>query len=46
MGLNQAPITVMVENYRTALVWKSFMSNPEINEMLRKLNRLAAAGSN
>jgi exo beta-1,2-glucooligosaccharide sophorohydrolase (non-reducing end) len=37
MGLNQAPITVMVENYRTGLVWKTFMSNPEIGEMLRKL---------
>jgi exo beta-1,2-glucooligosaccharide sophorohydrolase (non-reducing end) len=38
MGLNQAPITVMIENYRTGLVWKQFMSNPEIGEMLRKLN--------
>ena len=40
MGLNQAPITVMVENYRTGLVWKNFMSNPEITEMLRKLDAL------
>jgi exo beta-1,2-glucooligosaccharide sophorohydrolase (non-reducing end) len=45
MGLNQAPITVMVENYRTGLVWKSFMSNPEITEMLRKLNALTATAS-
>ena len=37
MGLNQAPITVMIENYRTGLVWKQFMSNPEIGDMLRKL---------
>jgi hypothetical protein len=37
MGLNQAPITVMVENYRTGLVWKQFMANPEIGDMLRKL---------
>lgn len=37
MGLNQAPITVMVENYRTGLVWKMFMSNPEITEMVRKI---------
>ncbi len=29
MGLNQAPIIVMVENYRTGLIWKQFMSNPE-----------------
>jgi exo beta-1,2-glucooligosaccharide sophorohydrolase (non-reducing end) len=42
MGLNQAPITVMVENYRTGVVWKSFMSNPEIGTMLRKLDALNA----
>jgi len=38
MGLNQAPIVVMVENYRTGLVWNTFMSNPEITEMLKKLD--------
>jgi len=38
MGLNQAPIVVMVENYRTGLVWKNFMANPEIGEMLKKLD--------
>lgn len=38
MGLNQAPITVMIENHRTGLVWKQFMSNPEIGEMLKKLD--------
>jgi hypothetical protein len=37
-GLNQAPITVMIENYRTGLVWKNFMSNPQIGQMLRKLD--------
>jgi hypothetical protein len=37
MGLNQAPIVVMIENYRTGLVWKSFMSNPEIAPMLKKI---------
>jgi hypothetical protein len=36
MGLNQAPITVMIENYRTGLIWKWFMSNPEIEPMLAK----------
>jgi exo beta-1,2-glucooligosaccharide sophorohydrolase (non-reducing end) len=40
MGLNQAPIVVMVENYRTGLVWKNFMANPEIGAMLRKLETL------
>lgn len=37
MGLDQAPIVVMVENYRTGLVWKLFMSNPEIQPMLDKI---------
>ncbi len=40
MGLNQAPITVMIENYRTGLVWKNFMSNPEIGVMLEKLQEV------
>ena len=39
MGLNQAPIVAMVENHRTGLLWRSFMSNPEIGEMLKKLAR-------
>ena len=38
MGLNQVPIVVMVENYRTGLVWKNFMANPEIGVMLQKLD--------
>jgi hypothetical protein len=37
MGLNQAPIVVMIENYRTGLVWKNFMENPEIKAMLERL---------
>jgi hypothetical protein len=42
LGLNQAPITVMVENYRTGLVWKLFQSNPEIQSMLKKLDATTA----
>ncbi|MAT72942.1 MAG: hypothetical protein CMJ58_25960 [Planctomycetaceae bacterium] len=34
MGLNQAQIVVGIENYRTGLVWKCFMANPEIQPML------------
>ncbi len=34
MGLNQAPTVVMIENHRTGLIWKLFMSNPEIQPML------------
>ncbi len=37
MGLNQAPITVMIENYRTGLLWKLFMSCPEVQNGLQKL---------
>jgi hypothetical protein len=37
MGLDQAPIVVMVENHRTGLIWKMFMSNPEIQPMLDKI---------
>jgi exo beta-1,2-glucooligosaccharide sophorohydrolase (non-reducing end) len=37
MGLNQAPIVVMTENYRTGLIWKMFMANPEIQPMLDKI---------
>ncbi len=37
MGLNQAPQTVMIENYRTGLVWKNFMANPEIGSALERI---------
>jgi hypothetical protein len=37
MGLNQAPMVVMIENYRTGLIWKLFMQNPEIQSGLKKL---------
>jgi hypothetical protein len=37
MGLNQSPITVMVENYRTGLLWKLFMSNPEMKPTLERI---------
>jgi hypothetical protein len=36
MGLNQAPMAVMIENYRTGLIWKNFMANPEIARMLER----------
>jgi hypothetical protein len=38
MVLNQAPSVVMVENYRSGLVWNNFMANPEIGVMLHKLD--------
>ena len=38
MGLNQAPITVMIENHRTGLLWNLFMSSPDVREGINKLN--------
>ncbi len=37
MALNQAPIVVMIENYRTGLIWKNFMANPEIAPALKAI---------
>ena len=37
MGLNQAPIAVMIENYRTGLLWKLFMQDTDIQNGLKKL---------
>jgi hypothetical protein len=37
MGLNQAPVTVMIENHRSGLVWRLFMANPEIGQALEAL---------
>jgi hypothetical protein len=45
MGLNQAPIAVMIENHRTGLVWKNFMANPEIGVMLKKLDAVTEENS-
>ncbi len=37
MGLNQAPIVVMIENHRSGLIWKLFMSNAEIKPALDRI---------
>lgn len=39
MGLNQAPMVVMIENYRTGLIWKFFMRDSDIQKGLEKLNK-------
>jgi hypothetical protein len=36
MGLNQAPIVVMTENYRSGFIWNLFMKNPEIEDVVEK----------
>ena len=37
LAIDQGPIIVMIENYRTGLLWKLFMSVPEIQAGLRRL---------
>ncbi|MBZ5857811.1 glucoamylase family protein [Flavihumibacter profundi] len=37
LAIDQGPIVVMIENYRTGLLWKLFMSVPEVQGGLRKL---------
>ena len=37
LAIDQGPIIVMIENYRSGLLWKLFMSCPEIQNGLKKL---------
>ncbi len=37
LAIDQGPIIVMIENYRTGLLWNLFMSAPEIKDGLIKL---------
>ncbi len=34
LAIDQGPIIIMIENYRTNLLWNLFMRNPEISPML------------
>ena len=34
ISIDQGPIIVMIENYRSGLLWENFMANPEIQPML------------
>lgn len=38
LAIDQGPIVVMMENHRTGLLWKLFMSVPEIRDGLRALD--------
>jgi hypothetical protein len=37
LAIDQGPIVIMIENYRTQLCWRLFMANEEIPRMLRKV---------
>ena len=45
LGLDQAPMVVMIENQRTGLIWKTFMANPEIDPMLARIRPQPGAAS-
>ena len=38
LAIDQLTIAPMIENHRTGLIWKLFMSCPEVQEGLKKLN--------
>jgi hypothetical protein len=38
LAIDQGPVVVMIENYRTGLLWNLFMSVPEVREGLRALS--------
>jgi hypothetical protein len=37
LAIDQGPIIVMIENFRTGLLWDLFMSAPEVQAGLKKL---------
>ncbi|MEQ8238840.1 MAG: glucoamylase family protein, partial [Cyclobacteriaceae bacterium] len=37
LAIDQGPIPVMIENYRSGLIWRLFMSAPEVQSGLTKL---------
>ena len=37
LAIDQGPIIVMIENYRSGLLWNLFMSCPEVKEGMKKL---------
>jgi hypothetical protein len=37
LAIDQGPIVVMIENFRSGLLWKLFMSCPEVHTGLNRL---------
>lgn len=48
LSIDQGPIICMIENHRTGLLWELFMSNPEIEAMLKSIgwSRSGMKGNN
>ncbi|WP_167296744.1 MULTISPECIES: glucoamylase family protein [unclassified Pedobacter] len=38
LGIDQGPMVVMIENYRSGLLWKLFMGNKDVQSGLKKLD--------
>lgn len=38
LAIDQGPIIIMIENHRTGLLWNLFMSAPEVQDAVTKLN--------
>lgn len=45
LAIDQGPEIVMIENYRSNLLWNKFMSNPEISPMLDSLGFIPDSNS-
>ncbi|MEI8114218.1 MAG: glucoamylase family protein [Bacteroidia bacterium] len=41
LAIDQGPIIAMIENYRSGLLWKNFMANPEIEPALKAIGFVA-----
>ncbi|HEV7620860.1 MAG TPA: glucoamylase family protein, partial [Flavisolibacter sp.] len=37
LAIDEGPIVVMIENYRSGLIWKLFMQNKDVQNGLKKL---------
>jgi hypothetical protein len=37
LAIDQGPIIVMIENYRTGLIWQLFMNIPDVQRGLKRL---------
>ena len=37
LAIDEGPIVVMIENYRSGLIWKLFMNIPDVQNGLKKL---------
>jgi len=46
LAIDQGPILVMIENYRSGKIWQSFMKNPEIDVAMERIGFSKVVSSN